>query len=138
MKRDLTGSYVLVMSLSGRAVIEVGNLGPLEFGPGYYSYTGSAMAGMAPRLARHLLGRKTIHWHIDYLMDHVKVISILLMPSHSKDECEIMSRIHRKADRAFPIARFGSSDCRCPSHLYHYLEDPRPILRELFVRSALD
>jgi Uri superfamily endonuclease len=84
------------------------------------------MNSLKPRLARHLRTSRgegrVIKWHIDYLLSHpaVKIEDIYAVEGAAK-ECEIAAKV---AEMGEPVPRFGSSDCRCRSHLYR-VEDCR-------------
>jgi Uri superfamily endonuclease len=87
---------------------------------GYYIYTGSALNGLESRLDRHLSSPSSgkRHWHIDYLSAWAEDKSCAVVLTPGRLECEL-----NRAVAAIPGARlvapgFGSSDCRCPSHLY--------------------
>jgi hypothetical protein len=62
------GTYVLILELTTRKVIQVGALGRIKFTAGWYAYAGSAFGpgGLAARINRHLMSAKKPHWHIDY------------------------------------------------------------------------
>src|SRR5690349_8091196 len=66
------GVYQLYLDLANATVLEIGRLGRLAFPAGLYVYTGSALGGLRPRLARHLRREKRHHWHIDHLLDHAE------------------------------------------------------------------
>ena len=121
------GSYCLCVRVKEEAEIRVGAIGTLSFPRGLYIYVGSAMNSLKPRLARHLRTSRgegrVIKWHIDYLLNHpaVKIENIYAVEEAAKKECEIAAKV---AEMGEPVPRFGSSDCRCRSHLYR-VEDCR-------------
>ena len=90
-----------------------------KFKKGYYVYVGSAMNSLDGRINRHLSDDKKMHWHIDYLLKspNSSIRDILFNISEENIECELALEIskHGKA-----IARFGSSDCGCNSHLFYF------------------
>ena len=123
----MIGSYIIVVFLPERITIQVGALGNLDFIRGYYLYVGSAMAKKGPntlenRIKRHLSesSQKKLFWHIDYLLakGNCKISKIYLIPSTIRLECTISNEILRVSDNF--VKDFGSSDCRCPSHLYYF------------------
>jgi Uri superfamily endonuclease len=69
------------------------------------------------RVERHLRKRKPKFWHIDYLLgnNNVKVVRAFYNEAGKTDECRIARELN---ERATPIIRFGSSDCKCTSHLF--------------------
>jgi sugar fermentation stimulation protein A len=129
MKMTVTGMYILIISMDEEKDIGVGSLGRLTFEPGYYSYTGSAMGGLFPRLKRHASADKTIHWHIDFLLAQARLLHILMVPSHLNLECEINTSIQERINPVAPFFSFGASDCKCPTHLFHYMTDPIKAIR---------
>ena len=89
--------------------------GPRDFGAGFYAYVGSAMNGIEQRVARHRRKDKRLHWHIDYLLKRGGIQDVVRLPSRRKTECQIASEY---AAEFAAVHGFGSSDCRCPSHLF--------------------
>ena len=131
----MSGIYVLIILLDAPRVIDVGSLGKLAFRRGYYTYTGSAMGSVTPRLRRHMASVKTLHWHVDFLLKHASLEYVLLLPLLDKLECEINAAIQNRPEQVNPVFRFGSSDCRCLTHLFHFVENPLGMLREVFSRT---
>jgi Uri superfamily endonuclease len=113
----LKGIYVLVISVSNDAKIDVGALGRLNFEKGLYAYVGSAQAHLEERIKRHLRETKRRFWHVDYLLSSVgvKIVKSFYKKAGKSEECRIASKICQKS---IPIRNFGSSDCRCKSHLF--------------------
>lgn len=109
------GSYILLAELATESNISVGKLGHISFPKAWYAYVGSAMNGLRARLARHLRREKKFHWHIDYLVREAEVKEITLCPSEKRVECSLARVL---AGRFQSIPGFGSSDCKCRSHLY--------------------
>lgn len=120
------GTYALLLRLEKPEDIVVGRLGKFAFPAGYYLYVGSALGpgGLQARLARHLRAEKRLHWHIDYLIQRTQLIEIWSIASRKRLEC-ILAEIARNLPGAqAPVPRFGSSDCRCPSHLIYLAAKP--------------
>ena len=109
-----SGCYVLLLRLAEDAIIQVGSLGSIDFRAGSYAYVGRARKNLAQRIARHLRGSDRLRWHVDYLRLRATVERVYV--SDSLDECAIAARVAALPD-AEVVARFGSSDCRCPGHL---------------------
>jgi len=126
-----SGSYVLVMELAREQDISVGRRS-LHFPRGYYAYVGSGMGGVKARVNRHLRPDKRVHWHIDYLLQRASLSDVIIGESTERTECAIACALGSQFDA---IPGFGSSDCRCPSHLFFATEDMRPKIRA--VLSAL-
>jgi sugar fermentation stimulation protein A len=116
------GSYVLIIKLSKRTAIQAGRLPESVFPAGYYVYVGSAMSGLASRLARHRRREKKIHWHIDHLTFEASQVLPLPIRSSKRQECEIaraLSAIMQPGQK-----EFGSSDCECATHLFYRPTNP--------------
>lgn len=116
------GAYLVVLKLPESSQIPVGGLGPLAFEAGYYVYVGSAMRGLAARIARHRRRRKRMHWHIDYLRAAADVVDILPIRASSRQECALADDLSALMPRICP--GFGCGDCRCESHLFFSRENP--------------
>jgi Uri superfamily endonuclease len=76
------------------------------------------MNGLEARTRRHLEARGKKRWHIDYLMELAEEREALLVPSEDDIECALADRLRSLPGTCEPIAGFGSSDCRCRSHLF--------------------
>ncbi|MBD3255389.1 MAG: DUF123 domain-containing protein [Candidatus Lokiarchaeota archaeon] len=131
----MKGSYILLMVLPENQIISIGKLGSIFFKKGYYAYIGSAMAkfGSATlenRVRRHLkpTDRKKKHWHIDYLLEYAKIVKLFLLPMTFKIECIIANEVSENSEGVIP--GFGSSDCNCRSHLFHFSRYPDFILKQ--------
>jgi Uri superfamily endonuclease len=112
----LKGSYVLLIDLPEGQEIAAGKLRTIDFPAGCYAYVGSAMGGMKSRLERHLRRDKKLHWHIDYLLQKASVSNVIICESETRTECTIAQTIRSKFET---IKGFGSSDCKCPGHLFY-------------------
>lgn len=112
---QLTGGYVLIITLDSDRTIDVGALGRLDFPAGTYAYVGSAMSGLDARIARHLRDDKRLHWHVDYLLQHAHVADVVRVESELRIECVIAAGL---AERLPALSGFGSSDCACKGHLF--------------------
>jgi len=128
------GVYVLVISVSKDISVNVGALGAVNFEKGLYAYVGSAQNSLGKRIKRHLRRAKRKFWHIDYLLDddNVKILKVFHRNAEKSDECKIANVI---SERVVPIKGFGSSDCKCKSHLFK-LKDYQ-FLREFMHEIAL-
>ena len=114
------GVYTLVLRLDDDLKACVGSLGRVSFRQGYYSYTGSALGkGGLKRVQRHLQimeGKKaTRRWHIDWLLPLTRLEEAILTFTTERLECRIAGRIGARLE---PVPGFGSTDCRCASHLH--------------------
>lgn len=124
------GSYMILMELKEKTHIETGKLGRISFEPAFYVYTGSAMANLTRRIERHRRLRKNHHWHIDYLREHTNIIADFPVRSSEDLECNIAEAISKIAD--FSVKHFGSSDCKCESHLFGFIKNP--LLEKEFIK----
>jgi Uri superfamily endonuclease len=121
---DNAGTYALVFLSEDWLILPIGKLGTHEFPSGYYIYVGSALRGLNIRLKRHLKEGKSLHWHIDYLLPQATIIQIWYSLSKDRLEC-VWNVILADLPGATPvIPGFGSSDCRCRTHLTHFLATP--------------
>lgn len=115
------GSYCLVVRLDHCCQIRVGALGWFDFPAGWYMYAGSAQGsgGLQARLARHSRADKRPHWHIDYLLSEGTLETTWQMVSPERLECAWAKAMVELPEARIPARGFGSSDCRCPSHLIY-------------------
>jgi Uri superfamily endonuclease len=117
----LRGSYCLCIIARDSINAEIGALGEITFGMGNYIYIGSALNSLKPRLERYykINNRKhdVTHWHIDYLLKEQQIFidQIFTIICSERLECELANWV---SNYGKPIIGFGSSDCKCKSHLY--------------------
>jgi len=111
------GVYALFLEVSRNIIVNPGSLGILHFRNGYYVYVGSAQNNLEKRVARHCTRVKRRFWHVDYLLSNrsVHITEILFKAAGKAEECKIAKRLQ---SIGMPSIGFGSSDCRCNSHLY--------------------
>ena len=117
------GIYTLLIRLARSRRIRVGSLGLRAFPAGYYLYTGSARRHLAARVARHFRRCKTRRWHVDYLLRYARVEAVRVWPGE-RNECRINRFWLERPGAGIPVPGFGSSDCRCRSHLVYMPEQP--------------
>ena len=116
------GSYLLIVGISRKTRLQAGGLGARNFPKGYYVYVGSAMGDLSARLARHQRKTKKLHWHIDFLTAGADRIVPLPIRSSEKLECGIAEALATILEPG--PGGFGSSDCRCATHLFFSPTDP--------------
>ncbi|MFQ6040292.1 MAG: DUF123 domain-containing protein [Candidatus Poribacteria bacterium] len=104
--------------------IIIGKLGLFLFPPGYYVYTGSALNSLEARIARHRREEKRLHWHIDYLLQHAKIIDVVCHVTKEPLECEYNHQIMNLPQARIIAPKFGASDCKCLSHLVYFPHKP--------------
>jgi Uri superfamily endonuclease len=116
------GTYVLVLSSRSTDLIQIGRLGALQLQSGFYVYVGSALGpgGVRARLAHHLKPSRRPHWHIDYLRAHTRVEEIWYCLDTRRLEHIWAEHIKLVEEVSIPLVGFGSTDCRCESHLFSF------------------
>ncbi|TXT57366.1 MAG: hypothetical protein BAJATHORv1_10067 [Candidatus Thorarchaeota archaeon] len=123
----MKGVYAIIADIDKTWKLNVGKLGFISLSPGTYVYAGSAMGtgstSLENRIKRHFSPIKTIHWHIDYLIEKATSIQAWYAESDVKRECELSQAMEQSKYFKVTILGFGSSDCRerCKSHLYRYV-----------------
>lgn len=110
----MKGIYVLLIRVRDDASIDVGKLGTIEFSAGFYAYVGSALNGLDGRIKRHLRINKKRHWHIDYLLEVATIEEVIYAETEESLECELADSLAELE----VVEQFGSSDCKCKSHLF--------------------
>jgi len=119
------GIYCLCLKNS-RTTLSIGRLGERTFEAGWHLYVGSAQGpgGLARadrhrRLAEARDRRPT--WHIDHLLlsDRFRLATVITAETDALLECPLAAAIG-----GLTVAGFGSSDCRCESHLFYRATDP--------------
>ncbi|RLC38053.1 MAG: GIY-YIG nuclease family protein [Candidatus Nealsonbacteria bacterium] len=113
----MKGIYCLLIKVLKTKEILIGRLGKIKFEKGKYIYVGSAQKNLGKRIERHFKKEKKKYWHIDYLLKDkdVKIEKAILFPFKRKNqECKLAKQISKKGKA---IENFGSSDCKCKSHL---------------------
>jgi Uri superfamily endonuclease len=119
------GTYALILENHSCAKIDVGRLGKMMFSPGHYIYVGSARGpgGVKARVSRHCRRSKPRRWHIDYLSKIMRPVCAWIRYDQKHLEHR-WARIVSEMPGVSPVKRFGSSDCRCLSHLFYTCETP--------------
>lgn len=113
----MKGIYILLILVEGDVTVNIGSLGKILFEGGFYAYVGSAQTSLKKRVARHFKKDKKKFWHIDYLLENerAKIVEVFYREAEKEEECRIANKI---GEANQPIKGFGSSDCRCKSHLF--------------------
>lgn len=107
----MKGAYLLIIELDREITIK--NRWNLK--AGLYVYVGSAMSGLIQRISRHMKKDKREHWHIDHLLRHGRILSVIMFPSEKRLEEEISRYLSRVLDGP---RGFGSSDLKVRTNLY--------------------
>jgi Uri superfamily endonuclease len=117
------GTYVLWLRPveAGRTLV-VGSLGEMELQPGRYAYVGSAMGpgGLRARIGHHRERSPRPHWHVDYLRRDCRPVAVRVAPGTERREHRWADTLAQHPESVVPLEGFGSSDCRCVTHLYHF------------------
>ena len=130
----MKGVYCLLMLLAEDASLRVGALGRVSFPKGVYAYVGSAQGGIEQRVRRHLGETKRMRWHIDYFLSVARTVTVVSVPTDRKSsECAIAKSLLRSPAAQAVVRGFGSSDCRCESHLIHFEGDEYEDILEMIV-----
>jgi len=134
------GSYLLMLRLPDFREIQVGRLGRLGFAPGWYLYAGSAFGpgGLAARLGHHFKPVQKPHWHIDYLRAEAMVMEAWIALGSPCREHEWAAALSKAPCSGKRVGGFGSSDCRCPSHLLYCKRRPVQGLVEQALGASVD
>ncbi|MGD9016568.1 MAG: GIY-YIG nuclease family protein [Desulfobacterales bacterium] len=116
------GNYILLSNMESPETLLVGGLGRRYFPAGVYAYAGSAFGpgGLKGRLNRHLNPSTSCRWHLDYLKGRVRLVEIWWSQTPENIEHCWVKALMALPGAAIPVAGFGSSDCRCRSHLVHF------------------
>ncbi|MBN1461475.1 MAG: GIY-YIG nuclease family protein [Armatimonadetes bacterium] len=114
------GVYHLVLQLREPQCVRVGSLGTYDFPAGYYVYTGSALNGLEARIARHRRHRKTLRWHVDYLLPTAEIVRVVELPTRAAIECRRNQGVLAMTGARVVVRKFGASDCHCESHLAYF------------------
>ena len=136
---SLPGTYVLVLRSSRRLGIVVGRLGTLAAQPGFYVYVGSAFGpgGLAKRVGRHARAEKRCRWHIDYLTAVATLDEVWYTVDKARRECQWAGVLKQVRGATVPLEGFGTSDCRCRSHLFFFRKRPSPRVFRQQVRHSI-
>jgi Uri superfamily endonuclease len=112
------GTYALLLELEEPGELEVGRLGRIRFDSRFYLYFGSAFGpgGLGARLAHHLKAARRPHWHIDHLRRVAGVRGAWYTGESARLECTWVDAASALRGVSL-VPGFGSSDCRCCSHL---------------------
>lgn len=96
--------------------LTIGKLGTHHFLKGRYIYVGSAKKNILARVNRHIQVEKVSRWHFDYLRPYGTITDV---QSYGDEiaECELAEFLTSQYSASLPMKKFGSSDCRCFSHL---------------------
>jgi len=101
------------------------------FPKGYYCYVGSALNGLEERIKRHKSKVKKKFWHIDYFLEKAKIVKVKVIKTNEKKECWLSEKIKSLKGRTV-MNKFGSTDCKCETHLHFFPSNPSKMLDRVF------
>lgn len=120
------GTYILILQLENSKRITIGRLGRFVFQKGWYAYVGSSFGpgGLSARIGHHLKKSATPHWHIDYLRKSADIHNVWVCEQEKRLEHIAAGLLLKMAGASVPVPGFGSSDCKCESHLVYFQKYP--------------
>lgn len=122
------GTYALILKACRSRRVNIGRLGRLHVEQGFYVYVGSAFGpgGLQARLAHHFRRSPRPRWHIDYLKPHTRIAAAWVTEDPLHREHQWAAALAGMPGAKIHLRRFGASDCRCASHLFHFHAPPSP------------
>jgi sugar fermentation stimulation protein A len=117
-----SGVYYIVLWNDTDRILECGSLGNLEFKTGYYVYCGSGRNNLFKRIEHHRKKTKKRHWHMDYISAEMKIAADIPIITDEYTECGLAEILIENSGE--PVKNFGSTDCRCGSHLHYFPDNP--------------
>ena len=134
------GTYALVLSSTIDRPVVIGKLGTLKVKSGFYVYVGSAFGpgGLLARIRHHRNNTGCPHWHMDYLGKYLRLDEIVFTCDAAHREHQWARILSKARGSMVPLAGFGSSDCRCKSHLYYFISRPSSVNFRRKIYSSLD
>ncbi len=132
------GTYILILSLKARQTLQIGRLGSYDFRRGFYGYVGSAFGpgGLTARLKHHFNTAVRPHWHIDYLRSVSTLQEVWFSRSDERQEHGWAILLEKMPEVFVLIKGFGSTDCKCTSHLFYFSKRPGIRAFQKALRSA--
>lgn len=122
-------TYLLLIYLQTSSKLKIGKKGFKEFGRGYYVYVGSGRRYGFPRVIRHIKKSKKQKWHVDYLLARGEIKIIWIILGERINECQLSNALQRRG--LITMKKFGSSDCKCHSHLFYFKNNPQRIIENI-------
>ncbi len=111
-----SGIYLIEGFLDKNKNINIGKKENILFPKGWYLYVGSGKNCLKERIKRHFSQKKKNFWHMDFLSKHLKNLKSFPIYSSRNFECKLAFEFYK----IFKIINgFGSSDCKCKSHLFY-------------------
>jgi Uri superfamily endonuclease len=119
------GTYLLLLECNNEAELSIGKLSKMKVKPGHYLYVGSAFGpgGIYARVRHHQQIASRPHWHIDYLHTVAELVDTWY--AHGlRCEHEWAQSLMQNEAATVPLKGFGSSDCKCATHLFYFKHKP--------------
>ena len=117
-----SGVYYIVLWNDKDRIIKCGSPGEVEFIKGYYVYCGSGRNNLFKRIEHHRKKTKKKHWHMDYITAEMKIAADIPVITDEYTECDLAEILLQNSGE--PVTNFGSTDCRCGSHLHYFRDNP--------------
>jgi Uri superfamily endonuclease len=76
--------------------------------------------GVFARLRHHSRISQRPHWHLDYLRRETEFVEAFALCSPERKECAWARLIASHQEASEPMTGFGSSDCKCDTHLFYF------------------
>lgn len=129
---------MLVVTCPRVASVPVGALGKFSLEPGFYLYVGSAFGpgGLRGRVSRHLRNTATRRWHIDFLLESCHAERVWYQTQERSREHDWARVLVDVPGVRAAVTGFGSSDCRCSTHLFFSEQTPSVASFRRVLRSS--
>lgn len=120
------GTYALILQANKGFACKVGKHNVIEGNAGSYVYVGSAFGpgGVHARIIHHLKMSSKPHWHLDYIRPYIQPVAVCFCYSSTRQEHRWATMVSKIVGAQFPMHKFGSTDCACPSHLFYFEKAP--------------
>ena len=120
------GTYALVLASKNNELLRIGSKGMLRLQRGFYVYVGSAFGpgGLSARIKHHSEIAPRPHWHIDYLRRKCDLVEVWFSATSTRGEHAWAEAMSRLVGARMPMPGFGSSDCKCKTHLFWFRHRP--------------
>ena len=134
------GTYALVFKAKRKRRLIIGKLGTLNLQHGFYVYVGSAFGpgGLKARIGHHRKNDSRNHWHIDYLSAYLPPDEAWYTTDPTRREHHWSEVLSHARGASIPLPGFGSSDCRCISHLHFFSSRPSGKYFRRKIHAAVD
>ena len=124
-----SGVYCLVMYLDKNRRIRAGRH-EYSFEEGFYCFVNSEPKNLYDKIKNHVsvasrAEKALLRSNIDYLLQHGYIIEVVKHRTKDRLECQFNQRVLSLPGCEIPVRGFGSSDCKCSSHLAYFEEKPR-------------